>query len=93
MPKYKGNDYFTNQKRLSDQQDAAMKSILKISESESKHPQSYGREGEGGTKVAPMPGTYYDEGNFVDKVLDFLKIKPRKGRFKKPKPAGRAGYI
>ena len=93
MPKYKGNDYFTNQRRLSDQQDAAMKSILKISESDFGKAKAYDRRGEGGAKVAPMPGTYYDEGNLVDKLLDFLKIKPRKGRFKKPKPAGRAGFI
>ena len=87
------NDYFSRQKRLEQQQAEAMRDLLRISESESKHEQSYGRQGEGGTKTAPMPGVVYDEGNLIDKVLDYLKIKPRKNRFTKPQPAGRSGFI
>ena len=87
------NDYFSRQKRLEQQQAEAMRDLLRISESEPKREQAYGRQGEGGTKTAPMPGVVYDEGNIIDKVLDYLKIKPRKKRFTKPQPAGRSGFI
>ena len=94
MPtKYSGNDYFARQQRLADQEEEAMRNILKIRDMEPKREQSYDRKGEGGTKTAPMPGVTYDEGNIVDNLLDFLKIKPRQKRFTKPKPAGRSGFI
>ena len=88
------NDWFTRQKRLNRQEEDAMRELLKINESQSKKVQSYGRKDDStGATVSPMPGVTYDEGGIVDRLLDFLKIKPRKGRFKKPKPAGRSGFI
>ena len=93
MPKY-SNDYFGRQQRLADQEREAMRHTLKIQDADFKKPKSYDRRGEGGTKVAPMPGgVYYEEPNMLRKFLDYLRITPPDQRFIAPKPAGRQGYI
>ena len=86
--RFKGNDWFTRQQRLADQERMAMRDLLRITEGEPKREQSYDPSGS-----SRMPGVVYDEGGIVDKILDILKIKPRKGRYTKPTPAGRSGFI